>query len=44
MRRTYKDSASQLKRFIKNGDQEGGVSKLGYGKFAETRFLDFAYD
>lgn len=43
MRRTYKNSTSQFKGFIKNRDQEGGVSKLSYGKFAEN-FLDFAYD
>lgn len=42
--RTCKDFTSQWKAFIKNGDQEGGFSKMGYGRFTETKFLDFACD
>lgn len=41
MRRTYNDSDSWLEGFTKDGDQEGGFSKLGYRKSTKTGFLDF---
>lgn len=39
--RMCKDFTSQLKAFIKNGDQQRSFSKMGYGRFTKIKFLDF---